>query len=83
MIIQNVQHFSKTKKQIQYPRLVTGSDFGVLKQLIARIDRSKIDDNLFLGYCKLHKKYYVDYIHTNGEIRCPICDKKWLIEHNL
>jgi len=37
--------------------------------------------NLFLGYCKRHKTYFLDLEHTNGVIRCPICDKAWLLKH--
>lgn len=72
----------RVKTKMTYPHLVSAERFGILKQLMARIDRAKIDDNLFLGYCKIHKKYFVDHNHTKEEIRCPICDVEWLIKHN-
>ena len=48
-------------------------------KLEARINNvSALGDGLFLGYCTIHKQYYKDYKHTNGEIRCPPCDAIWL-----
>ena len=42
------------------------------------MDRAKLENGLFLGYCNQHKQYYIDHEHTNGLIRCPICEEEWL-----
>ena len=81
--MQKVQLRAEKEIQIEYPRFVDGRQFRILKRLMARIDRSTIDTNLFLSYCRFHKKYYLDHSHTNGEIRCPTCDENWLIEHKF
>lgn len=73
-------YFSETEPFARFPRLVNRVQFGILKRLMARIDRAHVGNNVFLGYCKIHACYYLDYNHTNGEIRCPICDKKWSIK---
>jgi len=82
-LLEKVQPDSETETQAKLPRLAYSGQFGILKRLMARIDRACISNNLFLGYCKIHKSYYLDHKHTNGEIRCPICDERWLIEHKF
>ncbi|MDQ1279339.1 MAG: hypothetical protein QG670_601 [Thermoproteota archaeon] len=63
----------------KYPRLVNGEAFGALKRIRARsFGMAQVDDQIFLGYCTIHLKYFLDLIHTNEVIRCPICDKEWL-----
>lgn len=62
----------------KYPALVDGKDFSFSKRLIARSSMTPVGKQVFLGRCKVHKKYYLDRKHTNGEIRCPICESKWL-----
>ena len=71
------QHRQEKEIPSRFPRQVSSEQFGILKKLKARIDMANIDNNLFLGYCTLHQTYYVDHKHTNGEIRCPTCEKKW------
>jgi DNA-directed RNA polymerase subunit RPC12/RpoP len=63
------------------PQIVNSNEFGFLAKLKARLGLWEKFGNLFLGYCKRHKTYFLDYEHTNGDIRCPICDKKWLLKH--
>ena len=65
-----------------YPQPVDAEQFGVLTRLRARLDRATLGENLFLGYCKDHRTYFVDHNHTNDVIRCPICDEEWLTQHN-
>jgi hypothetical protein len=73
------------------PRVVKSNEFGLFSKLRARIFsklRARIrvyekKGNLFLGYCKRHKTYFLDFEHTNGDIRCPICDEAWLVKHQL
>lgn len=64
-----------------YPHLVNENSLRMLERLKARISRVKKDDDLFLSYCGIHKRYYVDHTHTNEVIRCPICDEEWLGNH--
>ena len=75
--MQEIQSYTETKTE-EYPQIVDGKNFEVLKRLMARLDKSTIGDNLFLGYCQHHDKYFLDRGHENEEIRCPICDKEWL-----
>lgn len=65
----------------KYPQLVDGKRYGAGAKLKARISEANVGNNLFLGYCTQHKKYYLDHKHTNGEIRCPTCDSQWLAKH--
>jgi hypothetical protein len=67
----------------KYPQLVDAKQFGAGDRLKARIDDASVGHGLFLGYCTLHEKYYLDHKHTNGEIRCPICDTQWLAKHGI
>ncbi|RLI50590.1 hypothetical protein DRO61_03630 [Candidatus Bathyarchaeota archaeon] len=62
------------------PRIVNSSEFGFFSKMRARLGLFEKFGNLFLGYCKRHKTYFLDLEHTNGVIRCPICDKIWLIK---
>ena len=62
------------------PRIVNSSEFGFFSKMRARLGLFEKFGNLFLGYCKRHKTYFLDLEHTNGVIRCPICDKIWLLK---
>lgn len=80
---------SKTNKQKinnieekKYPKLVDASAFRIFKRLTARLGIAHIRNKLFLGYCSIHKKYFLDLKHMNDTIRCPICDAQWLREYN-
>ena len=73
----------RIEAKMKFSHLVSHEQFGILKRLKARIDRASIDNNHFLGYCGIHKTYYVDHNHTNEVIRCPVCDEEWLIKHNF
>lgn len=74
----------KTRKRDEYPQLVKDKIFTPTQRLKARIyTQINVGDDLFLGYCKQHKSYYLDHQHTDGTIRCPICDKKWLMKHGF
>ena len=49
------------------------------KKLVARLNNvATVGNGIFMGYCKTHKRYYLDRKHTNGNIRCPHCDAIWL-----
>ena len=75
---------SEMRKQEKYPRLVEDRLFTPTKKLKARIyTQINVGDGLYLGHCKQHKRYYLDHQHTDGTIRCPICDKKWLTKHGF
>jgi hypothetical protein len=63
------------------PRMAKKGEFGIFQRLKARLNPTAIGHHLFLGYCTHHKQYYLDYQHTNGNIRCPRCDRAWLIDH--
>ena len=80
-MLKTIEFPKEKENQIKFPILIDGKQFGILKRLKGRIDRANIGNNLFLGYCKIHKSYYLDHNHTNGEIRCPICDEEWLRKH--
>ena len=79
--LKTIHRHTKGKTLKSFPVIVNSGKFGILKRIRARINRANVGINLFLGYCKIHKNYYLDHKHTNEEIRCPICDEKWLIEH--
>ncbi|MDQ1279507.1 MAG: hypothetical protein QG670_769 [Thermoproteota archaeon] len=65
----------------KYPTLVSSEAFGISKRIQAKsFGMAQVDDQIFLGYCSIHGKYFLDLIHTNEDIHCPICDKKWLVE---
>jgi hypothetical protein len=72
-----------TQTTITYPHLAEADHRGIRNRLMARIYRAKIGDNLFLGYCKTHKRYYIDHSHTDDEIRCPLCEEKWLNKRSI
>lgn len=72
-----------TTTSTEYPRLVMGEKFGIFKRIMARFSISHVDGQIYLGYCKTHKKYYLDLIHMHEDIRCPICDTKWLLERDI
>jgi len=61
-----------------HPRVVHPSEFGFLARLKASWGIITRFGNLFLGYCRGHDAYFLDLKHTNGCVRCPICDKAWL-----
>jgi hypothetical protein len=77
------QETIEKKLTTRYPRPVRGTDFSFIQRLRAIFDRTQINKDLFLGYCKEHRTYFLDYEHTNGEIRCPLCDEEWLRQQNL
>ena len=77
------QEIIEKKLPIRYPQLVQGNNFRFLQRLYAIINRSQIDEDLFLGYCREHRTYFLDHEHTNGEIRCPLCDEEWLRQHKI
>ena len=58
--------------------IVERKSVDVYTRLRAQIGIPKQIGNMFLGYCSIHKSYFLDVKHTNGEIRCPVCDKNWL-----
>ena len=60
------------------PRVVNSNEFRFSSRLKARLGINEKHGNLFLGHCKPHKTYFLDHKHTNGDIRCPICDEAWL-----
>jgi hypothetical protein len=68
-------------KKPRKPRMIDVDKYGVFSRIIARLYMKNVGNGLFLGFCKIHKKYFVDYKHLKGDIRCPICDEKWLMEH--
>jgi hypothetical protein len=82
LITEKRQVYSTSQRQI-YPRLVEDDEFGLLQRLKARITTMHVGNKLFLGYCKQHKKYFLDYEHMDGNIRCPTCDKIWLMDHGF
>lgn len=64
-----------------YPRLASSNAFGIAKKIMAKyVGMAHVNGQVFLGYCTIHREYYLDLIHMNDVIRCPICDKKWLDE---
>ena len=65
----------------KYPCFVRPEEFGLSKRIQARMSRCDLGHNRYLGYCHLHKKYFVDHLHTNWEIRCPLCEENWLAKH--
>ena len=65
------------------PRVVDATDFGVVARLRARLGICAQFGPFFLGYCPRHRTYFLDLEHTNGDIRCPICDKHWLVKHHV
>ena len=81
MVTLLAQEIIEKKLTTRYPQQVQGNNFRFLQRLQAIIDRSQIDEDLFLGYCKEHRTYFLDHEHTNGEIRCPLCDEEWLYQH--
>ena len=71
---------SEITVQDKYPRLASYEKFGLFPRIIARFGQSQVKNGVFLGYCNIHKKYYLDRKHTGDVIRCPICDAQWLNE---
>ncbi len=65
------------------PRVVDARDFGVVARLRARLGVCEQYGSFFLGYCPRHRTYFLDLEHTNGDIRCPICDHEWLVKHHV
>ena len=59
-------------------RLVEEKDLGVFSRLRAKLGIHKKIGNMFLGHCSSHNVYFIDLEHTNGVIRCPLCDEAWL-----
>jgi hypothetical protein len=65
----------------RYPKLVEDEPITRLQRLAARIDRAHLGNGVFLGRCTRHHVYFLDRLHTRDEIRCPLCDAEWLLEH--
>lgn len=65
------------------PRVVNSDEFGFFTRLKAKLGLYPKFENLFLGYCRRHKSYFLDLKHTGGVIRCPICDEAWLQKHGF
>ena len=65
------------------PRVVRPEEFGFFARLKASLGILTRFGNLFLGYCRGHDAYFLDLEHTNGYIRCPICDRAWLEKHQV
>ena len=59
-------------------RMVQSHKFKFVARLKARMGIYEKFGSFFLGYCSHHKSYFLDREHTNGSIRCPICNKNWL-----
>ena len=76
--LKNTQENQESINQDKYPKLVTYEKLGILPKLFAKFGQSKVSEDVFLGYCFIHKKYFLDHQHTDGKIRCPICDSEWL-----
>ena len=89
MVIKILLSFERKQKKPDivahdtYPRLVSGKEFGISKRLMARSGMAHVGNQLFLGHCNIHKKYYLDRKHTKDVIRCPICDTQWLREQGF
>lgn len=81
-LTQKAQLQLEKEAQEKYPIPANKDQFGTIQLLKARVSRANVGNNLFLGYCNIHKLYYLDHNHTNLEIRCPVCDEKWLTEHH-
>lgn len=61
---------------MEFDRVVDGSKMPLLKKLQARLcGQCRLVTNLYLGYCQVHQIYFVDFLHSNDVIRCPICDR--------
>jgi hypothetical protein len=75
-----VKKTGTSSKNPNSPRVMRNDEVGIFQRLFARINTKYIGNNLFLGYCKRHRQYYVDYKHTDGNIRCLSCNEEWLIE---
>ena len=63
--------------------VVDPGDFGLFSRLRARLGFYARLGKLFLGYCGRHKVFFLDLEHTNGGIRCPVCDKDFLKRRGL
>jgi len=60
------------------PRIVEINELGCFSNMRARLGFFAQYGNLFHGYCKRHRIYFLDLKHTNDVIRCPVCDEAWL-----
>ncbi|MCJ7635017.1 hypothetical protein MUP77_21830 [Candidatus Bathyarchaeota archaeon] len=80
MVLEKDNLPSEADTQRKVPCLVGGEQVGLRKRLRARLSRVKLWKNVFLGYCPIHQRYYVDYQHTDGSIRCPLCDQTWIAQ---
>lgn len=48
------------------------------QKFLARLGPIPYSKNKWIGFCSMHKIYYLDLLHTGNKIRCPECDKTWL-----
>ena len=81
----SVENKTETTVQVTvYPLLVQKEAYKISKRIVARLNgQTPVSNNTFLGYCSVHKQYYLDHKHTNDVIRCPICDHEWLSKRSL
>lgn len=63
--------------------MVDASDYGLIPRLKTRLGFPPRFGVMFLGYCSRHKQYFLDLKHTNGDIRCPMCEVEWLASHRV
>jgi hypothetical protein len=74
----------KKRKRDEYPQLVEDKKITPTLRLKSKIyTQINVGEGIFLGYCRQHRNYYLDHQHTDGTIRCPICDKEWLTKHGF
>jgi hypothetical protein len=53
----------------------------LFQRVMARINgMAALGTRRFLGYCTFHHRYFVDWLHSKQEIRCPVCDREWLMK---
>jgi hypothetical protein len=76
-------HPPVSEHRARYPKLVEDESISRLQRLAARIDRVHLGNGVFLGHCARHNVYFLDRLHTHDEIRCPLCDAEWLLEHGF
>jgi len=63
---------------MSYPQEVEATKLKTKLKIIFT-GRMLIDSKkqLYLDRCGRHRIYYIDYVHTKGVTRCPICDKEF------
>jgi hypothetical protein len=66
-----------------YPQLARVNEFSVLTRLHARLNAKDVGNGVYLAFCSRHHAYFLDLKHTNGVLRCPVCDDEWLLERGF